>query len=275
MLPITLQSTADYQGLDQQALLALIKAQLAQPLERSNGEPVPLTLLADHNGLSIGAADDSNTAPTRVDFLDKSLHYRLHTSGKRQGLGKALGLDKLSGGRELLVLDATAGLGRDALLMAHMGCRVLMLEQSPLMHALLQDGFTRARKAAPPEFMPVLARLQLQHQDARAWLAAAARGEAETPDVVYLDPMFPPRSKSAKVKKDIALLHQLLGSEQDLASLVSLARQVARYRVVLKRPDGKLPPEVPEPTLWIGDKPAAFAVYINRSIKLPKAEEGL
>jgi len=193
------------------------------------------------------------------------LQYRLRTSGKRQGLGKAIGLDKAASGQQVFVVDATAGLGRDALVLAHLGCRVLLLEQSPLMHALLADGFRRGSSTATPEFAKVLARMQLLQVDARQWLETVACGEHERPDVVYLDPMFPPRDKQAKVKKDIALVHQLLGSEQDLGSLLHSALKVAHYRVVLKRPDGKLPPDLPAPTLWIGEKPATFAVYVNNS----------
>ena len=224
-----------------------------------------LLLRVDEHGLGLRDPVE-RAAATRVDFLATDLHYRLKTTGKRQGVGKAVGLDKVAAGLRLQVVDATAGLGRDALVLAHLGCDVTMLEQHPVMHALLADGLARGLVQAEGEFLGVLQRLQLCHIDARSWLAAVERGEHEAPDVVYLDPMFPPRDKSAKVKKDMALLHRLLGSEQDLGSLLEVALRVARYRVVLKRPDGKLPPELPAPTLWIGEQPAAFAVYVNSSL---------
>ncbi len=219
-------------------------------------------LSLDETGLALHDAHDPRAAATRVDFSDAGLQYRLQTTGKRQGLGKAIGLDKVKASQQVSVVDATAGLGRDALVLAHLGCRVLMLERSPIIHALLADGLQRGSQHA--ELKVVLARMQLQQADARQWLAAAASGD-ERPDVVYLDPMFPPRDKSAKVKKDIALLHALLGSEEDLPSLLQAARAVARYRVVLKRPDGKLPTGVPEPTFWLKGKAAAFAIYVNSS----------
>ncbi len=140
-----------------------------------------------------------------------------------------------------------------------------MLERNPVMHALLADGLARGLRDADARFSQVLQRLQLQLADARQWLSARVKAEVGVPDVVYLDPMFPQREKSALVKKDMALLHQLLGSEQDLGSLVEAARLVARHRVVLKRPDGKLPADVPAPTMWVGEQPATFAVYVNSS----------
>ena len=265
MFRLLLQKSEDYQALPEATLQELLQAEAATHAGKHSADAVQLVLKADADGLSLQDASAPRTAATRVDFVDATLQYRLRTSGKRQGLGKAIGLDKAASGREVFVVDATAGLGRDALVLAHLGCRVLLVEQSPLMHALLADGFRRSGIEATPEFASVLARMQLLHADARQWLAAAARGENERPDVVYLDPMFPPRGKQAKVKKDIALLHHLLGSEQDVGSLLQTALAVARYRVVLKRPDGKLPPDLPAPTMWIGDKPAAFAVYVNSS----------
>jgi 16S rRNA (guanine1516-N2)-methyltransferase len=221
---------------------------------------------ADANGLALGKIAAGIEAATRVDFTHATLQYRLRTSGKRQGLGKAVGLDKIRSDRQLHVLDATAGLGRDALLLAHLGCRVTLLEQSPLIHALLDEGCHQARQRGDAQLCATLARMTLQHADARQWLDAVQQGRHEQPDVVYLDPMFPVRNKSAKVKKDIALLHELLGAEQDLPSLLRAAQTVAKYRVVLKRPEGKLPVELPEPAFVVAGKTASFAVYTNSSL---------
>ncbi len=265
MFKVLLHKSEDYQGLPEATLQALLKSEAACHADHDSAADVLLRLNADAGGLSLQNANDPRATATRVDFLDATLQYRLRTSGKRQGLGKAIGLDKAATGQQVFVVDATAGLGRDALVLAHLGCRVLLLEQSPLMHALLADGFSRGNSEGTPHMRAVLARMQLLHADARQWLASVASPDGERPDVIYLDPMFPPRGKQAKVKKDIALLHQLLGSEADLGSLLQAALKVARYRVVLKRPDGKLPPELPAPAFWIGDKPAAFAVYVNSS----------
>lgn len=222
-------------------------------------------LEADGQGLCLRAVADALQGPsaTRVDFLDPALLYRLRTSGKRQGLGQALGLQKHPGPS---VLDATAGLGRDALLMAHLGCHVLMLERSPLIHALLQDGLVRAQASdSEPMITTAVARLQLQQAEAREWLGQAACGEQPRPDVVYLDPMFPPRNKSAKVKKDIALLHDILGVEHDFGSLLQAARTVAKLRVVVKRPGSKGDADLPPAAFTVPGKTAHFEVYVSSS----------
>jgi 16S rRNA (guanine1516-N2)-methyltransferase len=213
-------------------------------------------------GLALGPLGGKPAAATRVDFLDPTLLYRLRTSGKRQGIGKAVGLDKASG---ISVLDATAGLGRDALVLAHLGCNVQMLEKSPVIHVLLEDGLRRAL-AEPGELLgPALRRMQLCHSDARTWFEDIQQQRRMQPDVIYLDPMFPPRSKSANVKKDIAMLQNILEEEPDFPGLLAAARSCARHRVVVKRPGSKPGKDVPEPTLIVAGKSAHFEVYVNSS----------
>jgi 16S rRNA (guanine1516-N2)-methyltransferase len=245
--------------------VAALAARLGLPLY-SAPEAVPATcthvLWAGKTGLALGARSQKPEAATRVDFLDGTLQYRLRSSGKRQGLGKAVGLDKASA---IAVLDATAGLGRDALVLAHLGCKVTLLEKSSLVHALLEDGFARARTAADAALAVTLGRMQLEHQDALQRFAAIRAGSAAQPDVIYLDPMFPPRNKSAKVKKDLALLHMLLGSEEDFPALLEAARACAKYRVVVKRPGNKTAAAGPAPTFSVPGKSAHFEVYVNSS----------
>lgn len=219
-------------------------------------------LWAGAEGLALGPRGGRPEAATRVDFMDATLQYRVRTSGKRQGLGKAVGLDKASG---ITVLDATAGLGRDALVLAALGCQVSLVERSPLVHALLEDGFERARRSGDAGLQAVLERMQLLPGDSRERFAAIARGEVPRPDVIYLDPMFPPRSKSASVKKDIALLHTLLGAEEDFAGLLAAALPCATHRVVVKRPGSKQDAGLPRPAFTVPGKSAHFEVYVNSS----------
>jgi 16S rRNA (guanine1516-N2)-methyltransferase len=56
------------------------------------------------------------------------------------------------------------------------------------------------------------------------------------PDVIYLDPMFPQRTKSALVKKEMRLIKDLVGEDQDADQLLTIALKVARKRIVVKRP---------------------------------------
>lgn len=245
--------------------ISTLSARLGLPMfEDSEDLPADCeyVLWATDGGLSLGARGAKPGSATRVDFLDGTLQYRLRTSGKRQGLGKAVGLDKAS---RITVLDATAGLGRDALVLASLGCDVHLMERSLLVHALLEDGFARARRHGDAAMQVLLGRMRLLEGDSRERFAALDAGVEPQPDVIYLDPMFPPRSKSASVKKDIALLHTLLGSEEDFPGLLAAALPCARHRVVVKRPGSKTDTSLPKPAFTVPGKAAHYAVYVNSS----------
>lgn len=192
-----------------------------------------LVLRLDEDGLSLHSTAGSPARPTRIDFLSGKLRHRLETSRRSEGLLKAIGMDKYS--LPLRVIDATAGLGTDGFVMAAKGCEVLMLEKSGVMAALLADGLRRGRHAGDAVTNEYFQRLSLECGDANDFFGRQAFRESP-PDVIYLDPMFPPRRKSAKVKKDMALMQQLLPPNEDVETLVQKAREIAAKRVVLKRP---------------------------------------
>jgi 16S rRNA (guanine1516-N2)-methyltransferase len=188
-----------------------------------------------------------------VDFSDPKLNYRTKSAVKQQNIVKAIGA---KGALRPTVLDGTAGLGKDAFLLASLGCEVLLLERSKIVHALLQDGLSRARNSNV-ELAAITGRMELLYTDFMKFTAS----EREF-DVVYLDPMFPERKKSAKVKKDMALLQQLLGHESDNAKLLEHARKLAKKRVVVKR--AKLSPHISseKPDIEFKGSSSRFDVYL-------------
>lgn len=200
--------------------------------------------------------------PTCVDFSDPALQYRRQTFGRKQGVARAVGLHRRS---ELTVVDATAGLGRDAYILAALGCRVTLLERSPLVYALLSDGLRRALLSNDDALRTAVERMSLLQADGRDYARAIQRGEQPRPDVIYLDPMFPTRRKQAKVKKDMASLQSLLGPDQDVIDLLTAARQAAGQRVVVKRPGGKGgDAELPACDFQVTGKSSHFDVYLCR-----------
>lgn len=98
--------------------------------------------------------------------------------------------------------------------------------------ALLDDGLTRGY--ADADIGPWLQqRLQLIHASS----LTALTDITPRPQVVYLDPMFPHRQKSALVKKEMRVFQSLVGPDLDADGLLEPARQLATKRVVVKRPD--------------------------------------
>jgi 16S rRNA (guanine1516-N2)-methyltransferase len=197
----------------------------------------------------------------RVDFMAPEVDYRRHRGGGRgEAIVRAVGL---RAGEALQVLDATAGMGGDAFVLASVGCRVTMLERVPALQALLADGLARARAAdrgADPEFARVIDRMLLVEADAVAHLSALA--EADCPDVIYLDPMFPGRRKSAAVKKEMQVFHDLVGGDGDADRLLEVALTRARRRVVVKRPRLADPLAGPAPDHVLAGVRNRFDLYI-------------
>ncbi len=217
--------------------------------------PAGWYLTLQDGALVLRHADLPKQGDILVDFASgAATHRRKFGGGKAEGIAKAVGLNKKPG---LQVIDATAGLGRDAFVLASLGAKVTLVERNPVVAALLADGLRRA--ALDPltaGWLP--AQMQLVHVPALTALQSLT-----PPDVVFLDPMFPPREKSALVKKEMRAFHDVVGADDDADALLAPALALARHRVVVKRPGyaGFLAGQAP--TMSIEGKNNRFDVYVN------------
>lgn len=193
--------------------------------------------------------------PIEIDFCAGQMRYRhQHLQGRNELIAKAIGWRK---GDVFNVIDTTAGLGREAFLIAALGCQVTLLERNPTISALLKAGLTKGHDQ--PEAAPVVARMQLIEGCAIEYLRTQV---FETkPEVIYCDPMFEPRTKSAAVKKEMQLLQSVVGFDEDAAELVTLARTIATRRVVVKRAH-YAPPIIAKPDLSFKARSHRFDVYL-------------
>lgn len=189
----------------------------------------PLALVCCDSGLELRKRDEPKLAGVRVDFTAGPLaHRRRFGGGRGEAIARAVGI---KGDYLPDVVDATAGLGRDAFVLAALGCRVRMIERHPVVAALLEDGLDRACR--DPEIGEwVATRLSLVHGTSQQTLLSLN----PRPDVVYLDPMYPHKQKSALVKKEMRLFQLLVGEDDDADKLLNPARMVAKKRIVVKRP---------------------------------------
>jgi 16S rRNA (guanine1516-N2)-methyltransferase len=174
-------------------------------------------------------------------------------AGRKQLLARAVGLHRE---RDLAILDATAGLGRDAFTLAALGARLTLAERHPTVVALLEDARTRALQ--DPATADAAARLQIVHADGRKLMGPPARF-----DVVYLDPMYPERGKAALAKKELQVLRELTGGDADADALLEAAN--ARRRVVVKRPLSAPPLAGRKPSLALSGTQARFDIYLSGS----------
>ncbi|MGB1008363.1 MAG: class I SAM-dependent methyltransferase [Thiolinea sp.] len=196
--------------------------------------------------------------PVFVDFVEGKTRHRLNFGGgKGQAIAKAIGLHKRKNPR---VVDATAGLGRESFVLASLGCHVTLLERNPVVYALLADGLLRANQSEDIKLQSIIARMTLIKADARQWLKNI--NSDNKPDVIYLDPMFPKRQKSALVQKEMRFFHEVVGNDQDSEELLTVARCSARHRIVVKRPSDAPELAMIKPAFIIHGKTTRYDVYL-------------
>ncbi|ATC99549.1 class I SAM-dependent methyltransferase [Pseudoalteromonas spongiae] len=215
----------------------------------------------DRDGLALSKNDEPKLGAIRVDFVTgAAAHRRKFGGGKGQAIAKAIGLNK-GKGITPHVLDGTAGLGRDGFVLASLGCTVTLHERHPVVAALLFDGLERAYLDA--EIGSWMSERMKMAFGSSHQLLPDTHSEI---DVVYLDPMFPHREKSAAVKKEMRVFQSLVGSDLDADELLAPAYQLASKRVVVKRPD--YAPFLAEktPSMQIKTKKNRFDVYVKAAM---------
>jgi 16S rRNA (guanine1516-N2)-methyltransferase len=215
-----------------------IAEQLGLPLARSYSESrASVALVIDTHEVWLQPLEKPRPGRVTVDFSSPDMRHR-RKSGHNEPLGRAVGV---KADRKPRVFDATAGLGRDAFVLADLGCEVELSEVSPVLYFLLKHAHETALLSASEKVVHAAQRMTISHRD-------SARCSVSGFNTIYLDPMFPDRSKSAAVKKDLAavqslLASQLISSEVTQPSSTDKAVELLNWalsqpveRVVVKRP---------------------------------------
>lgn len=218
----------------------------------------PLQLVWQQNCLQLFQTEMPSQGGVLVDFCSAQSEYRRNqVSIKKEVIARAVGI---KANHRPTVLDATAGLGRDGFVLAALGCHVTWLERHPAVAALLYDGLQRAKLDSEIGAW-VTSRLNLIHLSALSAAPILAKLK-DRPEVVYLDPMYPHKKKSAAVKKEMKVFQGLVGADLDADGLLSSAREIATKRIVVKRPDYASPLNNEKPDFTIDSKKHRFDIYL-------------
>jgi len=265
----------DAELLARQSYAKSLSEQFSLKLLQTPPEKNTYFLVLTDQRLELHQADKKNK-PVFIDFSSKHYQYRLKQGRKNELIAKAVGIKSHE---KPSIIDATAGWGEDGFVLANLGCAVTWLERSPVMAALLSDAITPLSRSRHPVddfytrdpanqmrgvggeghevsfYYP-----QLHYTNAISYLKNLS--PTEYPDVIYLDPMFPERQKSALVKKPMRILRELVGDDVDAAELFAVALQRAKKRVVVKRP--RLAPAIEGrlPNMSIKGQSSRFDVYL-------------
>ncbi|GGZ85760.1 ribosomal RNA small subunit methyltransferase J [Ignatzschineria indica] len=192
----------------------------------------------------------------KIDFFSKKMRYRMqHLNKAQEPLLRALGWKS---NERKNVLDLTAGLGRDSALLFFAGFNVTMFERNPVLQILLKVALEAVPMAEFPQ------QWRLKEQDAIEYLthyglyradeaqdsvgeslgqieedqSEGDQSEGGPIELIYLDPMYPERKKSALVKKELRIIRELVGDDPDSEALLDAALESGAERIVVKRPKG-------------------------------------
>ncbi len=190
-----------------------------------------------------------------INFTRGKNAYRLAKNTTiKQPIAKAVGIRQ---GYRPDIIDVTAGLGKDAFVLASLGCKTTLVERSPILYALLENGLQQAYEN-PTTSEIVSEKMRLAHDDSIFFL-----NNTDKPHTIYMDPMYPHRSKSALNKIEMRMLRELVGDDTDATQLLNKSIQTASNRVVVKRPGWAKPIESKyQPTHSIDMKSSRFDVYL-------------
>ncbi|QRN41243.1 MAG: 16S rRNA methyltransferase [Neisseriaceae bacterium] len=203
------------------------------------------------DGQMIGLKSSQYKKMLVVDFSSNRL---LHRIGRNQGelILKAVNLKKHN-----QIWDATAGLGRDAFVLASFGGEVTMFERNPMIAAMLWDGIRRAKNIKL--LVDIVQRMHLIYGS----ILDDHLVLPKLPEIIYLDPMFPERKKSACVKKEMIFLQKVVGEDSDCVQLFLRAKELGIPKIVVKR--SKLAPDIEEGLInfSIKGQSTRFDIYLN------------
>ena len=163
----------------------------------------------------------------KCSFIEGPILHRLkYGKGRGHNLAKAVGF-KFNKNRT--IIDATAGLGYDAFILASLGANVTLIERSEKIYDLLKAAISEA-KLYGGEISKIVNRMNLLFGDSKDILPNIA------PEVILIDTMYKDRKKSALVKNDMRLVREVVGSDSDHVELINVALNNASKRVVIKQP---------------------------------------
>jgi 16S rRNA (guanine1516-N2)-methyltransferase len=184
--------------------------------------------------------------PVQIDFI--KAWKRLNPSDRKGPLFKALGPNF----KKAPIWDLTCGMGGDALLMLFFGAEVIAFERNPVIGALLMDAYKRALE--DDRLGPIFReRFTLLIQDARD-------SHLEIPRVIYFDPMYDSGKRKALQKKEMRVFREVVGEDEDAASVLKWALKNSQERVVVKR-SLKAEPILPGPTFSHKGKSTRYDLY--------------
>jgi len=189
-----------------------------------------------------------------IDFSNQDTLNRIDTKSKKCSVIQAV--EGRSKGK-LEILDATAGLGRDTITLASRGHYVLAIEKDPYIYLLLANALERAKKIE--SLKQIANNITLLNTNSADYILSTDKKF----DSVYIDPMFPERKKSAKVKQNMQIMHQIAFNDDTTNTQLldnSFTAKIAK-KIIVKRPVNAEYLSAKKPSAQIKGKTNRFDIY--------------
>lgn len=219
------------------------------------GVPLCLEKTSTELLLVVGETDawlEADGTEVRVSFDSATMRHR-RRGGQNELLGRAVGV---KADRKPRVWDATGGMGRDAFLLADLGCEVTLNERVPVLAWLLNEAIVAASVSTHEKVRDAAGHMTVVAGD-------SCRSAAPSDAVLYLDPMFPERRKAAAVKKEAVMLQRLTGGYDDAEQLWAWAWTQPVERIVVKRPLRAPVLGAQRPSHTLSGKSVRFDVFVR------------
>jgi len=157
--------------------------------------------------------------------IDKELQrheeFFKKSSLQKELLARAIGV---KGPYRPRVLDLTAGLLGDSLLMLAFGCEVWATERHPVIQKLIESSLKNARH-------PKLSQFHFYPEEGLSFL-----DQVPEIDVIYFDPMFEDASEKTSPRKEMRIFRNMVGKDLDAREVFQKASLIGPKRLVVKRP---------------------------------------
>ena len=227
---------------------------MAESFARKTGAPIVdkpgeyLTIHFDSKGVSLSGFG----LTYQGDFAETMMHRVTNGRLQHEMLVKAASSEKE--GRK--AIDATAGMGEDAFLLAAQGYEVTLYEQNPVVAALLKDAIRRAKKNQI--LKDIAGRMKVVEADSVECMSKLL----DPVDVIYLDPMFPARQKSSLINKKLQLIQKLEPPCSEEKDLFDAAIKAGPSRIIVKRPLKSVCLDGREPSYILKGKAIRYDCYV-------------
>lgn len=177
--------------------------------------------------------------------IDKELSrhedYFRKSSLQKELLAKAVGV---KGPYRPKILDLTAGMLGDSLLLLAFGCEVWASERHPVISFLIRSAMENAKHP------------KLQHFHFQGLDALDVLKKELAVDVIFFDPMFEDANEKVSPKKEMRIFRSVVGKDQDAETVFRAALAKKAKRLVVKRP---------RQSIHLGLKPSVE--YIGKSTR--------